>query len=90
MRDDQHSGLKFRIGDIVIPVKKFHPIMLRKNAYEWMSDWETCPSWPIGTSGVILEIKVDMDSIGQVMIKIMTPSGTGWTDWWNVSHAFEE
>jgi hypothetical protein len=84
MNNPDHPGLRFRIGDMVIPAKRFYPVMLRSDPYEWLCDWETCPSWSNGTAGVIIDIKIDMKSIGEVMIKIVTSTGTGWTDWWNL------
>lgn len=85
----RHPGLEFNIGDVVVQVKKYYPILLRSDPYQWLPDWKTCPSWPVDTTAVILDIKVDMSSIGQVMIKLMTQSGTGWTDWWNLAHAYD-
>ena len=83
----EHPGLSFRVGDIVIPARKNHPIFLRSESDFWIADWETCPLWNGSSPAVIIEIKVDMNSIGEVMFKLMTPHGSGWTDWWNISRS---
>ena len=82
-----HPGLRFQIGDIVIPVRRPHPVFLRPDPDGWTADWKTCPSWTGSVPGIVVDVKVDMCSIGEVMLKIITPSGSGWTDWWNVSQS---
>lgn len=83
----EHPGLRFRVGDMVIPARKNHHIFLRPEPDSGVTNWETCPMW-LGTShAVIIEMKVDLESIGEVMFKLMTPTGTGWTDWWNISRS---
>jgi hypothetical protein len=85
MDESSHPGLRFCVGDIVIPSKKSYPILLRSGPYEKISNWKSCPSWSYDSMAVIVDIKVDMKSIGEVMVKVMTPTATGWTDWWNLS-----
>lgn len=89
MDEALHPGLRFCVGDIVVPSKRSYPILLRSGPYEKISNWESCPSWVYGTTAVIVDIKIDMQSIGEVMVKIMTPTATGWTDWWNLSHCLD-
>jgi hypothetical protein len=83
----EHPGLRFCVGDIVIPTRKNHPIFLRSEPDLWIANWETCPIWNGSSPAVIIKIKVDMNSIGEVMFKLMTPHGSGWTDWWNINRS---
>lgn len=89
MNPPLHPGLRFEIGDIVIPVKRYHPIVLRPDPYLSVMNWETCPIWNVGVPGVVLELKVDYDSIGEVMLKVMTHNATGWVDWWSVQRFYD-
>lgn len=87
MDPTQHPGLRFRVGDIVMPVKRYHPIMLRSDPHTVDATWDTCPIWRSESPGIIVDIKVDLSSIGEVVIKLVTPDGVGWIDWWSINQS---
>ena len=82
-----HPGMRFRVGDVVTHPRKHHLIFLRSDANSLTTNWKTCPVWGRTSTAIIIEVKIDMKSIGEIMFKLVTPNGTGWTDWWNVTHS---
>lgn len=83
----QHPGLTFKVGDIVTPVRRYHPIILRSEHDDMFPNWGTCPVWDTNTSGIIIEIKIDYNNVGEIMFKLVTPSGIGWVDWWSINRS---
>ena len=87
MNSAHHPGLQFQVGDIVVPVKRYHPIMLRSDPHTSNPDWNSCPVWYINTPGIIVAMNVDLNSVGEVVFKLVTPDGVGWVDWWNINRS---
>lgn len=82
-----HPGIHFHIGDVVMPRCKNRLVFLRSEPNSLTTNWETCPVWGRTSTAIIIEVKIDMKSIGEIMFKLVTLNGTGWTDWWNITHS---
>ena len=80
VRGGVHSGLRLRVGDVVVPTRDV--VYLRPTA-EFVR-WETRYPWYANEIGFIVEIDYHIEETGEILLRILTPFHLGWVDSWSV------